>query len=181
MMRARDSFCSFCGTGFPDLQGYPRRCRACGLETWANPIPVSVVLLPVQHRGRTGLLVVRRDIEPHRGFLVLVGGFVEEHESWQSAASREMREEAGVRIDPDSLETFWFASSSPYPNRVLLFALAAPMASADLPAFAPSGKVSERGAVFGCAGLAELFAFPLHVQAAERYFAGRGSADYTPL
>jgi len=181
MKRARDSFCSFCGTGFPDHQGYPRRCPACGVETWANPIPVSVVLLPIQHQGRTGLLVVRRDIEPRRGFIALVGGFVEEHESWQSAAAREMREEAGVKIDPDSLETFWFASSSPYPSRLLLFSIAEPLASADLPPFAPCREASERGAVFGCAGLAELFAFPLHVQAAGRYFAGGGSADYTPL
>ena len=181
MKRTRDSFCSFCGTGFPDLQGYPRRCPACGVETWANPIPVSVVLLPIEHGGRTGLLVVRRDIEPGGGFLALVGGFVEEHESWQSAAAREMREEAGVKIDPDSLEAFWFASSSPFPSHVLLFSIAARVASADLPPFAACREASERGAVFGCAGLAELFAFPLHVQAAERYFAGGGSADYTRL
>jgi ADP-ribose pyrophosphatase YjhB (NUDIX family) len=181
MKRARDSFCSSCGTGFPDLRGYPRRCPACGAETWANPIPISIVLLPIHHRGTTGLLVVRRDIEPHRGHLALVGGFVEEHETWQAAGARDMREEAGVRVDPDSLETFWFASSRPYPSRVLLFSLAPPIASGDLAPFAPCGAASERGAIFGCAGLSELFAFPLHVEAVELYFEGRGSADYTPL
>lgn len=181
MKRERDSYCSFCGTSFPDLRGYPRRCAACGTEIWANPIPVSVVLLPVEHRGRTGLLVVRRGIEPRRGFLALVGGFVEEHESWQAAGARELREEACVKIPPDSLECFWFASSHPYPSRLVLFSVAAPLASADLPPFGPCGEASERGAVFGCAGLADLFAFPLHVEAAERYFAGGGSADYTPL
>ncbi len=181
MKKVRDSFCSFCGTGFPDLQGYPRRCAACGMEIWANPIPVTVVLLPIQHRDRTGLLVIRRGIEPRRGLLALVGGFVEEHESWQSAGAREMREEAGVKIASDSLDTFWFASSHPYPSRILLFALGRAVASNDLPPFAPCGEASERGAVFGSAGLDDLFAFPLHVQAASRYFANAGTADYTPL
>ena len=62
-MNARDTFCSFCGTPYASTDRYPRTCAKCGVQVWANPIPVSVVLLPVVDGARTGLLVIRRGIE----------------------------------------------------------------------------------------------------------------------
>jgi ADP-ribose pyrophosphatase YjhB (NUDIX family) len=180
--KIKDSFCSFCGTAFTPPLHYPRRCpnTTCGMEIWANPIPVAVVLVPVrtQQDGseRTGLLVVRRNIEPRRGLLVLVGGFVEEQETWQAAGAREVKEEAGVVIDPASVTPFWYTSTEPRPNRVLLFSVAAPLDAATLPAFPENAEASERGLVFGPEGLADVFAFPLHVRAAERYFAAHGTS-----
>ncbi len=149
---------------------YPRTCTACGAQIWANPIPVAVVLVPVIEGERTGLLVVRRAIPP-AGKLALVGGFVEEHESWQECGARELREEAGVAIDPATLEPLWYASSAPRPDRLLLFSLAPPVRAAELPAFAPNAEASERGIIFGADGLDEVLAFPLHAEAARRYFA----------
>jgi ADP-ribose pyrophosphatase YjhB (NUDIX family) len=182
----KDAYCSFCGTAFPPPLNYPRKCvnASCGADVYANPIPVSVVLAPVEHEGETGLLVVRRGIEPRRGMLALVGGFVEEQETWQAAGAREAREEAGVEIDPAKLQAFWFTSTEPRPNRVLLFSIAAPLRSADLPAFQPGPEASERGLVFGPEGLSEVFAFPLHTHAAERFFEARGARGphrYTPV
>lgn len=171
--RIRDAFCSYCGTKYPEPLSYPRTCPACGVMVWANPIPVSVVLVPVIDGTQTGLLVVRRAIEPQRGKLAIVGGFLEEHESWQQGGTREIREETGATVDPATLETMWFASSSPKPNRVLLFSIAAPISVAALPAFHEDAETSERGLVFGPDGLAEAFAFPLHVEAARRFFAQR--------
>jgi ADP-ribose pyrophosphatase YjhB (NUDIX family) len=146
----------------------------CGVQIWANPIPVSVVLQPVVHEGRTGLLVVRRAIEPRRGLLALVGGFLEEHETWAEGGAREIREEAGVAIDPAKLEPFWFTSTAPRPNRVLLFSTGAPIDAGALGAYVQNAEASERGLVFGPGGLDEAFAFPLHVEAARRFFAARG-------
>lgn len=180
--KVKDAFCSYCGTAFPPPLRYPRRCpsASCGVEIWANPIPVAVVLVPVLHTldgvERTGLLVVRRAIEPRRGLLALVGGFVEEQETWQAAGAREIREEAGVTIDPTQLSPFWYTSTEPRPNRVLLFSVAAPLSAAGLPPFPQNAEASERGLVFGPEGLAEVFAFPLHVKAAERYFAAHGQS-----
>lgn len=180
MQRVRDAFCSFCGARFGEPLAYPRTCAACGAQIWANPIPVSVVLVPIvdDDDGRTGLLVVRRAIEPARGKLALVGGFLEEHESWQEGGAREVREEAGVVIDPAALEPLWFASSSPRPNRLLAFSVAPALPVAALPPFdaaaVHAGETSERGLVYGPDGLAEVFAFSLHVEAAARYFGARG-------
>ena len=169
-MNARDTHCSHCGRAFAPPLVYPRECTGCGVKVWANPIPVSVVLLPVRFEGKTGLLVVRRGIEPGRGKLALVGGFLEEHETWAEGGARELFEETGARVDASSLRPLWFTSTSPCPNRVLLFSLASPVDASALDAFAPNPETLERGLVFGPEGLSDVFAFPLHVEAARRFF-----------
>lgn len=174
MQRVRDTFCSYCGTRFPEPLAYPRTCPGCQTQIWANPIPVSVVLVQIVDGDRTGLLVVRRAIPPGVGQLALVGGFLEEHESWQHGGAREVREETGVLVDPAALETHWFASSAPRPNRVLLFSVAPPQPASALPSFTHDAESSERGVIYGPAGLDEVFAFSTHIEAARRYFAARG-------
>jgi ADP-ribose pyrophosphatase YjhB (NUDIX family) len=167
----RDTFCSYCGEAFESTEGYPRACPSCKTEVWANPIPVSVVLLPVVCDGREGLLVVRRGIEPGIGQLALVGGFLEEHETCAEGGVRELREETGVVIDAATLTPFWFTSTAPRPNRVLLFSTASAVAVESLAPFTPNAETQERGLVFGPRGLDEVFAFPLHAEAARLYFA----------
>jgi ADP-ribose pyrophosphatase YjhB (NUDIX family) len=177
-MPTRDTFCSYCGTAFTPAVAsppYPRTCAGCKTTIWANPIPVSVVLVPVVQGGRTGLLVVRRGIPPAVGKLALVGGFLEEHETWQQGGAREVREETGVMIDAATLEPFGFTSTEPRPNRILLFSVAKPVEAAALAAFRPNEETLERGMVFGPGGLGDVFAFPLHVEAARRFFATRGN------
>jgi ADP-ribose pyrophosphatase YjhB (NUDIX family) len=175
---SRDTFCSSCGTRFADATRYPRSCTACGAQTWANPVPVAVVLVPILDGDRTGLLVVRRAIPPV-GKLALIGGFVEADESWQDCAAREVLEEAGVEVEPGTLEPLWYASSEP-PGRILLFSLAPPRRAAELPPFRPNPEASERGVVHGPDGI-DVLAFPLHAEAARRFFAARsirGPVDY---
>ena len=178
----RDSFCSWCGTAYPPPLKYPRTCTRCQTQVWSNPIPVSVVLLPVRHASGEGLLVVRRSIEPKKGQLALTGGFLENHETWQQGGAREVREETGVVIDPTTLSSFWFASTAPRPDRVLLCSVARPIEAAVMPPFVPSNETSERGLIFGPDGLESSFAFELHVTAVQRYFAASGitgSCRYT--
>lgn len=184
MPKVRDAFCSFCGTAHT-AEGYPRTCPnpACATTIWANPIPVAVVLVPLTHEGRRGLLVVRRGIEPARGKLALVGGFLEEHERWQEGAAREVREETGVHIDPSTLEPFHYVSTEPKPNRVLLFSIAAPLVGA-IPPHVPNAETAERGVIFGLEGLSQEFGFPLHLEAARRYLSREGLTgphDYRTL
>lgn len=173
-MPAPHSFCHFCGTRFPEPLAYPRTCPGCGVQIWANPIPVCVALVPIVVGEDTGLLAIRRAIPPGIGKLALVGGFLEEHEDWQTGCAREVGEETALELDPRSLEPFWYASSAPKPNRVMLFALAPSVAVESLPHFVAADETSERGVIFGPGGLAEVFAFASHVEAAERYFAARG-------
>lgn len=181
----RDTFCSFCGTAYDASGGalkYPRTCAGCKTQVWANPIPVSVVLVPVLKDEKTGLLVVRRAIEPRTGKLALVGGFLEEHETWAQGGAREIVEETGVEVDPETLTPMWFTSTEPRPNRVLLFSVAKGVDASKLGAYRPNTETSERGLVFGPDGLDDVFAFPLHAEAARRFFEEcgvRGPHAYT--
>lgn len=182
----RDRHCSYCGTAYAEPLRYPRRCpdAACGIEVWANPIPVCVVLVPVRRGEDTGLLVLRRGIEPKKGALALPGGFLEEHETWQAGGARELREELDVEVDPAGIDPFWFASTEPRPDRVLLFATAAAVDAGALPPFSPNHEMAERGAVFGPDGLDEVFGFSLHAEAARRWFASlriNGPHGYTAV
>jgi ADP-ribose pyrophosphatase YjhB (NUDIX family) len=173
MSLTRDTFCCYCGTAYEPPLAYPRTCTSCKTKIWANPIPVSVVLVPVLSKGRTGLLVVRRGIPPGKDKLALVGGFLEEHETWADGGAREIREETGVVVDATKLTTFWYTSTAPRPNRVLLFSVAAPLDVASLGPAVKNEETAERGLIFGPGGLDEVFAFPLHIEAARRFFAER--------
>ena len=137
---------------------------------------MCVALVPIVDGAREGLLVIRRAIPPAIGKLALVGGFLEEHEDWRVGCAREVREETGIEIDANGLEPFWYASSEPKPNRVMLFAVAPKLDGRTLQQFVADHETSERGVIYGPDGLDEVFAFSTHIAAAKRYFAGRGIA-----
>jgi ADP-ribose pyrophosphatase YjhB (NUDIX family) len=181
-----DRFCHACGTAFPSTDAYPRQCvqPECRTVVWANPLPVAVTLVPVVVGDRLGLLVVRRGLEPGRGKLALVGGFIEAHERWQDAAAREVQEEVQVAIDPTTVTLLDAVSSSPRPNRILLFATCPPVDPTTWPPFVPSPEALERGVIFGADDLDHTFAFSAHLTLARRWFAARGTpgpAAYQPL
>jgi NADH pyrophosphatase NudC (nudix superfamily) len=93
-MFTQHSHCSYCGHPFEAKQVWPRLCAACGHTLFVNPLPVSVVLLPVD----AGLLVVRHNIAPQLGRLALPGGYINRGESWQQAGARELLEETGIAV-----------------------------------------------------------------------------------
>lgn len=101
-------YCPACGSAFADKESWPRTCPSCGRQQFRNPIPVSVVLLPVDD----GVLAVRRAIPPAQGLLALPGGFVNWGETWQEAGARELREETGLTVLPDELRLLGASSVS---------------------------------------------------------------------
>jgi len=170
---ARDTFCSYCGTRYDSVATYPRTCPGCKTQTWANPVPVCVALVPVLDDGRSGLLAIRRAIPPV-GKIALVGGFLEDHETWQVGMAREVFEETGLQIDDKTLTQLHWASSSPKPNRLLMFAISNTLDSRNFAPFTPDTETAERGVIFGPGGIEEVCAFSLHVDAIRRYFGERG-------
>lgn len=163
--RARHSHCSYCGHPFADVAAWPRSCAPCGNITYANPIPVGVVLLPVEG----GLLTVRRAIEPAVGQLALPGGFLDLGETWQEGCARELREETGVVID--AAEVSLFAAHSTPRGQLLVFGLARPRSAGDI-AFVANSEASEAVVIDAPRALA----FPLHTLVTREYFARRRSA-----
>ncbi len=163
-MPIKDSFCSYCGQPFAEQQAWPRACAGCGEVSFQNPAPVAVVVLPVAG----GVLAVRRGIEPARGQLTLPGGYINRGETWQQAGARELREETGIIIGPESLQLFQ-ALSNPAGTFLIVFGLAPAQSVAVLAAFVPNEETLE------CVVLREFeeLAFPLHTQVLREYFARR--------
>jgi ADP-ribose pyrophosphatase YjhB (NUDIX family) len=162
-MYRQHSHCSFCGHPFLDGQRWPRICGHCGSTTYRNPLPVTLMLQPVDD----GLLVIKRGAAPRLGQLALPGGFVEMHETWQQACARELREEAGVSIPADTVTDFGVRSTPD--GYLLVFGLGPQLRSVDLAAFQPSREASERIIITAPTDLA----FPLHTEMVHRFFARR--------
>lgn len=178
---AKDSHCSYCGAPFPaGSAGWPRACPACGNTTYRNPLPVAVLLIPVDgggadddtrggggNGGRSGVLLVRRALPDGRGRLALPGGYVNLGESWQQAAAREALEEIGVAVDPAAVEHVRTASAAD--GTLLVFGVARPVAADDLPPFASNDEAAERVVAREPIDLA----FDLHTQVLREHFQRR--------
>lgn len=162
-MYTKNSHCSYCGTSFAADLEWPRTCGTCGNTSYVNPLPVAVLLLPVDD----GLLVVRRGVAPRIGQLALPGGFINVGESWQAAATRELFEESGVVSDSSAVREF--AVRSAPDGTVLIFGLGAPTSEDALPAFVPTAEASERLVIREPQALA----FPLHSEVVELFFSRR--------
>jgi len=110
--------------------------------SYRNPLPVAVLVLPVEKRG---LLMVRRATPPIG--LAFPSGFIEYGERWQDAAARELAEEAGVRVDPDLIRELCVRTGCD--GMLLVFATAPAVSRAALQAFladwVPSLRALRRG------------------------------------
>jgi ADP-ribose pyrophosphatase YjhB (NUDIX family) len=160
----RHSHCSSCGARY-EADEWPRVCAACGTVSYRNPIPVAVVLVPVDD----GLLHVRRAVGPTAGRLALPGGYVNAGETWEQAATRELFEETGIAIDPRGIHPFRVVSAPD--DTLLVFGLTAAIPGATLPPFVPNDEVSE----YVVLRTPEELAFPIHTRVAREYFDARTS------
>jgi ADP-ribose pyrophosphatase YjhB (NUDIX family) len=163
-MTDKNAHCSYCGHAFDTGARYPRSCGGCAKITYLNPLPVAVLVLPVDD----GILTIRRGIEPRKGQLALPGGFIDHGEAWRAACARELREETGITIaDPSTIGLFDVHSAPD--GTLLVFGIAKPHAASSLPAFAPTNETSE------CAIVKEPvdLAFPLHSRVLRDFFERR--------
>jgi 8-oxo-dGTP diphosphatase len=82
----------------------PRKKRFC----YEYPRPaVTVDLVVVTRERKPRVLLIRRGHDPYAGTWALPGGFVDEDETLETAARRELREETGVAVEElQQLQTF---------------------------------------------------------------------------
>jgi NAD+ diphosphatase len=102
----RHRFCANCGssTGAQEA-GYVRVCPACGTQHHPRTDPVVIMLVIDGDRALLG-----RQAQWPAGRYSALAGFVEPGESLEEAVAREVREEAGVRVDDVR-----YRSSQPWP------------------------------------------------------------------
>ena len=99
------NFCSRCGTAleFGVVEGEDRErlaCPSCGHIAYVNPRLV-VTVFPITEAGE--LVLIRRGIEPGKGWWAQPGGFLEVDETVNQAAIRETWEETGLLVEPGEI------------------------------------------------------------------------------
>jgi 8-oxo-dGTP pyrophosphatase MutT (NUDIX family) len=125
------------------------------MTLYNNPVPVAVAVIRViGEDGKMGLLAIRR---PDNGGLALPGGYVDELESAENAAARELNEEVGIHISPSHFRPIRTMTSGN--NRLLVFCLAKQVMSlSDFKNFVPNDEASEVRVVYR----SDVLVFPLH-------------------
>ncbi len=162
-----DAYCKVCGIEHT-VGGNPQIC-ANGHETYANPVPVAVLLQPVTDAaGRIGLLIGERGVEPSFGLMGLPGGFVDPGDAdFEAAALRELREETGIALmrEEAAPELFYSFSDSRY---ILVFVRSARVLTLDevRARFVPCAECP----VVDVAWAPMPLAFASHTEAARRWF-----------
>lgn len=66
-------------------------------------ITADMVVIGHDPKGIPSVLLIERGTEPYVAYLALPGGYVENDETFQQAAVRELEEETGVTVDSDRL------------------------------------------------------------------------------
>jgi ADP-ribose pyrophosphatase YjhB (NUDIX family) len=99
------NYCTRCGENlqFGAVEGEDRdrlACPSCNFIAYVNPRLV-VTTIPVDREGNVVLL--RRGIEPGRGWWAQPGGFLEVDETVTEAAIRETLEETGLIVRPGEI------------------------------------------------------------------------------
>jgi 8-oxo-dGTP diphosphatase len=110
--------CPKCGgsLGHEELEGRDRLvCDRCRFIFYLNPRPTTCAVIVEGEQ----VMLVRRAVEPRRGFWDLPGGFLEQGEHPADGLKREVREETGLEIEILELLGF-FLDQYPEPGETTL-------------------------------------------------------------
>ncbi len=88
-------FCPKCGSDTERKLPNLLVCKNCTYNYYLNPAPTSGLII---ENSKGEIMLVKRALEPKKGFLDIAGGFVEPDESLEESAVREAKEELGVDI-----------------------------------------------------------------------------------
>lgn len=162
-MNTKNSHCSFCGARFSEQTKWPRKCFVCYNESYSNPLPVVAAIIPIIDE-RLGVLLIQRNIEPHKGEWALPGGYMDNFETWQQSCAREVFEETGIKTDSNNYELINVQTSPSTGNLLVIGACTKPIKRSDV-VFVPNSETLGLDVVFEPIPLA----FPIHSNMLSKY------------
>lgn len=112
--------CYYCGSRLTRkyVEGGDRLfCETCRAPLYENPVPATSLIVADAEKG---VVLVKRDVEPKKGYWCLPGGFVELGETPDQAALRELREETGLNGEIDKLLGVTVDRSDRYGNVLMI-------------------------------------------------------------
>ncbi len=118
-MEFEPSNCKYCGAELEEKHAEGKKrpyCPECDRILWRNADPVAATVLT---KGDE-ILFVKRGIEPGKGQWSLPAGFMEYEEEPEKAAARELKEETGLKIEPDELNVFEAMNIERFPGQRLI-------------------------------------------------------------
>ena len=89
------NFCPKCGTKAEKKLPNLLVCPNCSFNFYINPSPTNGLII---ENSKGEILLVKRKLEPKKGYLDVAGGFIEPGESLEESSIREAKEELGVKI-----------------------------------------------------------------------------------
>ncbi|GIW62727.1 MAG: hypothetical protein KatS3mg090_0553 [Patescibacteria group bacterium] len=82
-------YCPICGNKLQKKDLGVLQCVSCSFRLYPNPKPTTAIMI----RNEKGeILLVERAVEPKKGLLDLLGGFIEYDETAEESACREISE-----------------------------------------------------------------------------------------
>jgi len=106
------NFCRRCGTPLTNSHDHVYTC-ANGHTIYANSSPcVGIFFLSGDNQQ---VLLATRGLEPHKGMLDSLGGFLDARETFEQAAIRELNEEAGLSENDYEPLTYLTSGYDEYP------------------------------------------------------------------
>ncbi|MDA3835950.1 MAG: NUDIX hydrolase [Spirochaetales bacterium] len=169
-MRKKE-YCHFCGGRLSEkfYEGrLSRFCVSCAAPIYENPVPATC-LITIDDQER--LLLVKRSVDPKKGWWCLPGGFMELQETPEECGLRELAEETGLVGKIDMLLGVTSNHSTSY-DTVMMTGLLSRSYTGDLYA----GDDAEDARWFSCDDLPEI-AFDSHKKFIKLYYCAYANTD----
>ncbi len=100
-------YCPLCGGMLEIKSTSLLDCTECGYHFYQNSNPTVNAAILRQTEGKKQVLLVRRGVEPFKGYWDLPGGFLKVGEDPEAGLKRELKEELGLSsIKPELFFTF---------------------------------------------------------------------------
>ena len=106
-------YCRRCGQKLTNTERHIYKCND-GHTIYATTNPTTGVFI---FNTDGNVLLAVRGIEPHKGMLDTIGGFVDEEETTEEAAIREIQEETGLSPEDYTELTYLTSGTGHYPHQ----------------------------------------------------------------